>query len=263
MDGRSGAESSRRVTRRQLLVGASAIAVSSGSAAALQRRIGPATVTERPERIDQPVRRRWHAETIGTSVEGRPIVMHTNLAERPRFTLVFISAVHGDERGAGTAGQHLITLPMPSGVSCYGIPIANPDGWERGTRNNANDVDLNRNFPWRWRRDDGGREPLGEPETRALASTITAIQPSLVVWIHEPYGYVAAISDQAQPFAVAWASAAGLQVQDGVRQHGGGETWAAETLGCASILVEGATREASSDEVAANVRGFEALLASI
>lgn len=200
---------------------------------------------------------------VGSSVEGRPIVMHTNTTPSPRFTMLFVSAVHGDERGAGAVGGELVGMVVPDGISCYGIPIANPDGWERGTRNNANDVDLNRNFPYWWSPDDGGPAPMSEPETVALAAVVTRLQPSLVVWIHQPYSYVAPISDSAIPFARRWADASGLPMKLGIKQRGGAETWCAASLGLASILVEGTTRDASVGEIAAHRAGFEAVLAGL
>ena len=252
------------MSRRQVLAGLGALAVTSGTVGAARRGVfEPATVGARPERLGTPTRHRWRATTIGTSVEGRPILMHANVDPAPRFTVMVVSALHGDERGVGAFGQSLTGLAMPPGVSCYAVPIANPDGWHHGTRNNANDVDLNRNFPYEWRRHDGGPAPLSEPESRALASTVEAIRPSLVIWVHEPYGYVAPIAGTAHRYAAAWADAAGLPVRAQVRQHGGGETWAAEVAGCASMLVEGATRDATPEEVGANQRGFGAVLASI
>lgn len=251
------------MSRRQVLAGLGALAVTSGTVGARSGVVEPATVGARPERLGTPPRHRWRQESIGTSVEGRPILMHVNATPTPRFTVMVVSTIHGDERGVGAFGQSLTDMAMPAGVSCYAVPIANPDGWHHGTRNNANDVDLNRNFPYEWLPYDGGPAPLSEPESRALASTVEAIRPSLVIWVHEPYGYVAPIADNAHRYATAWADAAGLPVRRQVRQHGGGETWAAEVAGCASMLVEGMTREATPEEIAANQRGFHAVLASI
>ncbi len=219
----------RTLTRRGFLAAATSGALGVGGAVAATRadRIAPASVVHPARRLAVPARKRWEAQTIGTSVQGRPIVMHRNTTWPARFTLMFVAAIHGDERGAGAIGQHLATVEIPDGVDCYGIPIANPDGWAAGTRNNANDVDLNRNFPWGWRAYDGGRGALTEPESRVLAEVVSIIRPTLIVWIHQPLSYVAPLNSSANEFARIWADAAGLPVHYGVEQGGGAETWCA------------------------------------
>jgi protein MpaA len=70
----------------------------------------------------------------------------------------------------------------------------NPDGTELNIRQNANKVDLNRNFPVRWK-------PLGksgfwqwsgpgaasEPETKSMIPLGKMIQPQLTIWYHQDY----------------------------------------------------------------------------
>jgi murein peptide amidase A len=70
----------------------------------------------------------------------------------------------------------------------------NPDGAVRGTRVNADGVDLNRNFPFRWRRLGGlgnrfypGPRASSEPETRAIEAFIRRVRPGLSIWLHQPY----------------------------------------------------------------------------
>jgi len=71
-------------------------------------------------------------------------------------------------------------------------PTVNPDGRRAGTRGNAHGVDLNRNFPLRWRpiarpsRYPSGPRPLSEPESRAVANLIRTIRPDLSIWFHQP-----------------------------------------------------------------------------
>jgi protein MpaA len=105
------------------------------------------SVADRAQRLSVPDRRRGFVEQVGTSVEGRPIHLISNVVENSRATVLAIAALHGDERGAGAIGADLTNVLVPPGVNAYVVPCANPDCWERGTRHNARDVDLDRNFP--------------------------------------------------------------------------------------------------------------------
>jgi protein MpaA len=66
----------------------------------------------------------------------------------------------------------------------------NPDGTAAGTRQNAHGVDLNRNFPYRWRHIGrgtfySGPRPGSEPETRAALRLIRRLRPSVTIWYHQ------------------------------------------------------------------------------
>jgi hypothetical protein len=52
-------------------------------------------------------------------------------------------------------------------------------------------------------------------------------------------------------------------VRPDVTQHGGGETWTALVAGVPSMLIEVAGWEATPELVAAQVAGFEAMLAAL
>jgi len=269
VDAPSGHPDHRRVVSRRRLVAGAVVGV--GALFTTRHVVGldafgdGATISgaQQAERLSRPDRRRWSTEQVGSSVEGRPIHLLSNAAEHSQATVLAIAAVHGDERGAGAVGADLTTVVVPAGVSAFVVPIANPDGWARGIRNNANDVDLNRNFPWWWDRRDGGPSPASEPETQALIAVVQRLRPTVTVWIHQPYEYVSPIDPQVRPLAETWATAAGLSIRPFVSQHGGGESWTYYGEGLASILVEGVTRESSIGEISAHRRGFEALLAAL
>jgi protein MpaA len=79
------------------------------------------------------------------------------------------------------------------------IDDLNPAGVAAHTRENAHGVDLNRNFPWRWRRTGRpgdqqypGPRALSEPEARLAHSLVLRPRPQLTVWFHQPL----AITDQ-------------------------------------------------------------------
>lgn len=124
-------------------------------------------------------------------------------------------------------------------------------------------VDLNRNFSWGWRPDDGGPAALSEPEPQALVGLVERLQPDLVVWVHQPYGYVSSIGPTADALEGAWAAASGLPVRRDVSQHGGGESWTAFVAGVPSMLIEIESWSATQEIVDRNRAGFEATVAAL
>jgi protein MpaA len=68
------------------------------------------------------------------------------------------------------------------------LPVANPDGVARNTRENAAGVDLNRNFEAanRINTPATGLVHLSEPETRIIKDLIKQHAPDRIVTIHQP-----------------------------------------------------------------------------
>ncbi len=93
---------------------------------------------------------------------------------------------------------------IPASRTIIIIPIDNPDGYAANRRTNANNVDLNRNFPannWKagvtepggvYLAYGGGTAPLSEPESRALANYVAGQNPVLVMSYHAAAHLVAA-----------------------------------------------------------------------
>lgn len=133
---------------------------------------------------------------LGRSVEGRPIVALRLGDPRSRRTALVVGPVHGDEPGGLRVTAALRRTKRIGGVDLWLVERPNPDGLARGTRRNAHGVDLNRNFPWHWRRSSrasayyGGPRPLSEPESRILARLVLRLRPRVSVWYHQPYGFV-------------------------------------------------------------------------
>ncbi|MFL5832643.1 MAG: DUF2817 domain-containing protein [Solirubrobacterales bacterium] len=133
-------------------------------------------------------------ELIGHSVEGRPITGIRAGAAASSFRLLVIGDIHGDETAGMRIARRLIARKPPRGVELLVVPTLNPDGVAAGTRGNAHGVDLNRNFPFRWRPLGGGEysgpRPLSEPEARAAHRLILRDQPDVTIWFHQPFGLV-------------------------------------------------------------------------
>jgi murein peptide amidase A len=139
-------------------------------------------------------------EVIGRSVRGKAIVAtRYGDATSPRVALV-VGAIHGDEPGGLRVVSELRRIAtLAEGAQLWVIPTVNPDGLKAHTRKNAHGVDLNRNFPLRWRdhvpQSSGyypGPHPASEPETRAVMAFVEQIRPTLSVWYHQPWGAVLA-----------------------------------------------------------------------
>jgi protein MpaA len=134
-------------------------------------------------------------------VLGRPIIALRFAAAgyaRPRPPAVLFGAIHGDE----PLGVHCLVelarelIERPPGRETWIIPALNVDGVEAGTKNNARDIDLNRNFAaanWSAEHSAGykpGPEPESEPETRALVALIDEVGGERLVAVHSPFRVV-------------------------------------------------------------------------
>jgi hypothetical protein len=138
---------------------------------------------------------------IGKSAEGRPITaVRLGDPDSPRKAIV-VGAIHGDERGglAVTRALRKRWARRLHGVDLWVVDTFNPDGLRQGRRQNARGVDLNRNFPYRWRRNGrrgsrywGGPRPLSEPESRAVLGLVLRLRPAVTIWYHQPWNVVLA-----------------------------------------------------------------------
>jgi protein MpaA len=118
--------------------------------------------------------------------------------------MLVVGSIAGDEPAGIAIAKLIASQPAIPGVRLWLIPDVNPDGAARTTRVNAHGVDLNRNFPYRWRRQAApgsryypGPRPGSEPETRAVAAFLRRVRPGLAIWLHQPYGL---IDDSQGPF---------------------------------------------------------------
>ncbi|MGD0273853.1 MAG: M14 family zinc carboxypeptidase [Gaiellaceae bacterium] len=132
-------------------------------------------------------------QLIGHSVRGRAIYAYER-GDPNGPTVLVVGSIHGNEPAGIAVAKRLLKLEPPEGTDLWVIPDLNPDGHAAHTRQNAHGVDLNRNFPWRWRRLKGnfysGRRRLSEPESRAAYRLISRLQPLITIWFHQSLGAV-------------------------------------------------------------------------
>jgi protein MpaA len=205
----------------------------------------------------------WRSAVVGRSVQGRGIDALVRTVDAPRRRVLVIGGIHGNEPVTPPAVRGLLQAAIAPDVEVWLVPESNPDGSAAGLRCNANGVDLNRNFPFEWSAADGGPAAASEPETQTLTVLVERLQPDVVVWVHQPLGYVSAVGATDPALEQAWAAAAGIPVREDVTQHGGGESWSTLVAGVPAVLVEVQGWEATPELVALQVAGFEAMLAAL
>lgn len=207
-----------------------------------------------------PIPAGWTVAELAPSRSGRAVEVWSRVPDGAIRRVIVVGGIHGNEPVSPPIVRSLVEVAYPDDVAVWLVPALNPDGVVAGTRANAADVDLNRNFPWNWWPSDGGPGPLSEPETAAIAQLVQAVQPTVVVWVHQPLGYVSSIGTTPDVYEQIWSQAAGVPVRPDVTQHGGGESWTNLSAGHPSMLIEVAGWDATPEIVAAHRAGFEALL---
>ncbi|MHC4846773.1 MAG: M14 family zinc carboxypeptidase [Planctomycetota bacterium] len=137
---------------------------------------------------------------LGQSVQGRDIFglrISDNIGlEEDEPEVMFWANIHGDEFASGEIaydwGMNLLDAygSDPTATAfvddneIWVVPLLNPDGHENGTRNNANNVDLNRDFGWNWDGWGGSPAPFSQPETRVLHDLLLENNVTLSVTMH-------------------------------------------------------------------------------
>src|SRR5712692_4569933 len=124
---------------------------------------------------------------LGRSWQGRPIDA-VEVGNRLGTPVLVVGCIHGNETG-GIAIARALERLSPHDLDLWIVPDLNPDGVAASSRKNAHGVDLNRNFPWRWRPLNGvyesGPHPLSEREAQIAHSLILRLRPHLTIWFHQ------------------------------------------------------------------------------
>jgi len=119
----------------------------------------------------------FRSETFGQA-GGCPLVALTKRTPGPRPRIYLSAGIHGDEPAAPLALLSLMEAGEFDGRAVWFIcPMLNPEGLARGTRENALDTDLNRDY-----------RHLVSPEIRAHVRWLKS-QPNfdLAVCVHEDW----------------------------------------------------------------------------
>ncbi len=111
--------------------------------------------------------------------------------------ILVVGSIHGNEPAGIAIARRVERLPIARETDRWVVSDLNPDGVAAGTRQNARGVDLNRNFPFAWRRlgrpgdqQFSGAAPFSEPEARIVHALILRLRPKATVWFHQPLGVV-------------------------------------------------------------------------
>jgi N-acetylmuramoyl-L-alanine amidase len=183
---------------------------------------------------------RW--EVIGHSEQGRPIRALRVGSPRARVKLLVVGVIHGNEQAGRAIVARLRRARPPRGTALWLVDSANPDGMATGERWNANGVDLNRNFPYRWQPQDGvyesGAGPASEVETQDLQRFIERERPRVTLWYHQALRIV--VKSGGDPkLERLYSARSGLPRKRLPRYHGTAVSWQNHTFaGDTAFVVE-------------------------
>lgn len=176
---------------------------------------------------------------LGFSAEGRPIFAERLGTPGGRRVLV-MGVIHGDEDDGLAIIDELRSADVPDGVELWLVESMNPDGQANGDRHNGNEVDLNRNFPYKWgpigepgNSQYAGTGPASEPETQAIINLISQLQPDIAIWYHQDLFVVNPASGREGRVRARYAELSGLPMGQitGGTYTGIAATWARNELG--------------------------------
>jgi N-acetylmuramoyl-L-alanine amidase len=179
---------------------------------------------------------------IGRSAQGRPIRAVRIGSPRARVKVLVVGTVHGNEPAGRAVVDRLRRAKPPRGTALWLIEDANPDGSAAGTRHNSAGVDLNRNFPYRWRHQDGvyesGPGPASEPETQVIQRFVERHRPRITLWYHQALRMVVKSTGDAKLERL-YSRLSGLPRKRLPRYHGTAVSWQNTTFrGDSAFVVE-------------------------
>jgi beta-N-acetylhexosaminidase len=183
---------------------------------------------------------------VGRSSQGRPIELVRRGDPAAPTTVLVVGSIHGTEPAGHAVIAQLRRMPVPAGLRLLLVPTANPDGVAAGTRQNARGVDLNRNFPFRWRGHGRpfdtyfpGPAPASEPETRAMQALVRREHPAVTVWYHQHLHLVTLVPGANAALIRAYGARTGLPPRVLPPYRGTATSWQNHTFpGTSAFVVE-------------------------
>jgi protein MpaA len=198
---------------------------------------------------------------IGYSVQGRALIAYT--FGSGNSTILYTGGIHGTEPSSVTTMEAWVTYLqsnayiLPADKKVVIVPNTNPDGIAAGSRNNVNNVNLDRNYPSdNWRPDidtasgilptGGGSAAGSEPETQALMALTRQLRPRLEVSFHAQGSLVGANQyGDSTAIGTAYARMVGYGTMIGNAEEvmgysitGEYEDWMGQEMGIPAILIE-------------------------
>ena len=203
---------------------------------------------------------------LGFSVRHRPVVVvELGDPDSPRRVLV-VGCIHGSEPAGIAIATGLARGSPPAQADLWIVADLNPDGVAAGTRQSARGVDLNRNFPFRWRPLGppgsvfyAGPRPLSEPESGLAARLILRIRPVLAIWYHQALN---AVDNSQGPRAAErrYAGLTGMREVPLADYPGSAVGWEDATIGSTAFVVELPAGPLSPAGVRRHVAALDAML---
>jgi len=153
--------------------------------------------------------------------------------------VLVIGAIHGNEDAGVAIIEQLRATTTPGEVEIWLVESMNPDGQAARDRHNANQVDLNRNFPHNWGpigapgdSQYAGPAPASEPETQAMVAFISQLRPDIAIWYHQDLFVVNPSTGRDGRIRARYADLAGLPMGEitGGTYTGIAATWANHEL---------------------------------
>jgi len=193
---------------------------------------------------------------LGRSWQGRAI-RAVEVGNPSGRRVLVVGCIHGNET-AGIAIAQALERLSPHDLDLWIVPDLNPDGVAADTRQNAHGVDLNRNFPWRWRSMSGvyesGPRPLSEREARIARTLILRLHPYLTIWFHQHLDMVWA-SGGDRRIEKAFARVSGLRYHPMPQLAGSAISWQNNSLhGTTAFAAELPAGQPSTTQIARYVR---------